>query len=101
MAIYSSHIEHLGSASGGLKVSAPAPYQLMLGSSRIMPFLPRYSFGVISDLHVNSTSNGAPEDIERMFKKFENRHINKVFCCGDITTNHTAAQLSTFTDIKD
>lgn len=73
----------------------------MQGGKYVMPLLPRYSFGVVSDLHINSTSNGAPEDIERMFKKFKNRHISKVFCCGDITTNHTVAQLSAFTDIKD
>lgn len=74
---------------------------MMHGNRQIMPLLPRYSFGVVSDLHVNRTDNGAPADIERMFRAFENRKVKDVFCCGDITSSHTTAQLSAFSDIKD
>ena len=62
---------------------------------------PTYSFGVISDIHINRTNQDAQGDLRRAFSAFRNRGITRVFCCGDISTNHTEDELATFKSVKD
>ena len=61
---------------------------------------PTYSFGVISDVHINRTNQDAEGDLRKAFSAFRNRGITRVFCCGDISTNHTEDELQTFAAVK-
>lgn len=62
---------------------------------------PLYSFGVVSDVHINRTNQDAQGDLRKAFSAFRNRGITRVFCCGDISTNHTEDELATFKAVKD
>lgn len=62
---------------------------------------PLYSFGVVSDIHINRTNQDAQGDLRKAFSAFRNRGITRVFCCGDISTNHTEDELELFKAVKD
>lgn len=62
---------------------------------------PLYSFGVVSDIHINRTNQDAQGDLRKAFSAFRNRGITRVFCCGDISTNHTEDELALFKEVKD
>ncbi len=61
-----------------------------------------YSFGLISDLHiqVNDTYD-SQNDLRRAFDFFTNEGINMTCCCGDIADTNTLQEYINFKAIKD
>lgn len=62
----------------------------------------KYSFGLISDLHmqVNDTYDGR-NDLHRAFSFFTEQGINMTCCCGDIADTNTLQEYINFKNIKD
>ena len=61
-----------------------------------------YSFGLISDLHmqVNDTYDGQ-NDLRRAFNYFTEQGIDMTCCCGDIADTNTLQEYINFKTIKD
>ena len=57
-------------------------------------------FAVVSDLHLDNTTQGAVEDFDRALTMLENRGVTNVFCCGDIVSNAQASSYANFTTVK-
>lgn len=61
-----------------------------------------YSFGLISDLHIQVTDTyDGQNDLRRAFSFFEQQGINLTCCCGDIADTNTEQEYINFKAIKD
>ena len=61
-----------------------------------------YSFGLISDLHIQVTDTyDGQNDLRRAFDFFTNKGINLTCCCGDIADTNTLQEYINFKAIKD
>ena len=61
-----------------------------------------YSFGLISDLHIQVTDTyDGQNDLHRAFNFFTQQGINMTCCCGDIVDTNTLQEYINFKAIKD
>ena len=83
--------------SNGNAVGTVLPYNYRKRQNRKL-----YSFGLISDLHIqiNDTYDGQ-NDLRRAFDFFTEEGINMTLCCGDITDTNQLQEYINFKAIKD
>jgi len=71
---------------------------LILGGRRlVMPNKTPFKFAVVSDLHVDNSSQGSQNDFNNALTKIVMNGAERVFCCGDIVTNASSSNFQYFT----
>lgn len=58
-----------------------------------------YSFGAISDVHINTSTSSAAENFELALSMYENLGVNMVCISGDLTDNGSAGEINRFNSI--
>lgn len=74
---------------------------ILNGRRLVVPSKKPFRFAVVSDLHVDSSAQGAQNDFDNALTKLVANGVERIFCCGDVMTNSSASSFAYFTQVLD